>query len=122
MPVKLMGPNDFLDPDIKDLVEFIDLHCFVTVDSGDGHSKFEGKGAYDDPDALRTPHVIIRSTRETMLDEADRLLRLLLGHGAPGAKFWQIEASYDPADGSCLILLTGLSSSDVPGISTTKED
>lgn len=117
--MRLQYEGDFLDPDIAGLVEWLNANGFVTTDSGDGHSKLEGAGSYDDPDCLRVPHVAIASTPDTLRADADRLQLLLATSGVAEStleRFWQIEATYYPAGNGALILLTGLLTADVPVI------
>jgi len=86
--------SDDIDPGVRDWVLRIRSFGFITTDSGDGTSKaVDGvlpEGAVD------YPHVHMTCTRETLLDEADRLLRVVMDGGS-------VQASYDPVDGSALL-------------------
>jgi hypothetical protein len=84
-----------LDPGVRSIVSFIRAWGFETTDSGDGVSKPPG------PDVLPFPHVVIRSTPGRLVDDARRLRKFLCPYNAPE----QIEATYDPADESAVILV-----------------
>lgn len=97
-------PYSHLDPGIRKLVRLLNDLGFETTDSGDGVSKV---GAIARGHALDYPHVFIAATASTMKRRADMLMRRLRKEGiqvSPG----QIQASYDPADGSAVIALMGI--------------
>jgi hypothetical protein len=98
-----------LDPGIRETVKWLRGHFFQTTDSGDGVSKAELiASGY----ALDFPHVMMTAPRLTMSQAAYDLFRLLklrgvlcVPHGKEGP---HISATYDPADGSAVIVLTGV--------------
>ena len=94
-----------LDPGIVEVVAFLRRHGFRTTDSGDGRSKGDTMDC-----ALDVPNVAMVCEPGTLLAEADRLRATLEAAGvalttenAPS-----IQASYDPVDGSAVVLLLGL--------------
>jgi len=101
-----------LNPGIRKTVEWLNAHGFVSCDSGDGKTHDFG--------CDRTyPYVVVKLPPfaiDSLVGEADRLKRLVedqigfpiepLGPD-PGAKP-EIQASYDPASGSALIDLMGV--------------
>jgi hypothetical protein len=111
---------DELDPGVRNLVRWLRHpdHCFYTTDSGDGVSKFK-----DDPDyaALPYPHVVIVvDDHSELCREADRLRQLLwIDHGieakpmGPEDDFCEpnIQATYDPTDGTAVIILVNVDDS-----------
>lgn len=93
---------DQLDPGIRQVVRQLNDLGFVTTDSGDGVSKTDMEGAMD------VPNVAIKVDPFYLLGEADRLYR----HCAEwGLEDFTIQASYDPVDGSAVILLLGVDDS-----------
>lgn len=84
---------DALDPGIRDVVRRLNDAGFTTTDSGDGVSKQGMECAID------VPNVACRTTTATMFTDADRLATVLDSE-------WAIQASYDPRDGSCVLLAT----------------
>jgi hypothetical protein len=91
-----------LDPGIRQTVKWLQDNGFVTTDSGDGVSKTE---AIATGEALGFPHVFMMCSPDTLFVEAHRLYDLLRGKNLTSP---QVEASYSPADGIALLLLTGL--------------
>lgn len=90
-----------LDPGIRDVVQLLWAHGFTTTDSGDGVTKYM---LYGDDEALTAPHVAITTNPDRLFDDAERLRDALVAEGItlrPG----QIQASYDPVDDSCVLLL-----------------
>ena len=87
---------DKLDPGIRETVRWLHEHGFRTSDSGDGVSK---------PEVGRTldiPHVAIKTTPETMMADANRLLAAL---PTPLSHRVLIEATYSPIDGYVTLML-----------------
>ncbi len=90
-----------LDPGIRDVVQQLRAAGFETTDSGDGVSK--PADWYEDGSALPFPHVWCRvDDREALLSEADRLFETL-------GRRWDVEATYSPKDGLCILLVSRLS-------------
>jgi hypothetical protein len=75
-----------LDPGIKAMVLYLRERGFVTTDSGDGVSK---------PDGLPFRHIACVTTKASFFRESERLASTLPG--------WTINASYNPADGYCVL-------------------
>ncbi len=97
-------PN-MLDAGIRDTVVFLRKNGFNTTDSGDGSKN-------DMECAMPIPNVAMTCAPEEMIAEADRLARLILssghdlrelGNDEHGAA--EIQASYDPATKSAIILV-----------------
>jgi hypothetical protein len=125
-----------LSPGVKSLVVWLNEHGFETCDSGDGTNHAAGMGC-----AVPFPMIAISVEPSKLQLEADRLHKLLTEHGvdftpreqpdhrdhAPihsvdqceacsvDANYPQIAASYDPNDGSAVIVLYNILSSDVAG-------
>lgn len=74
-----------LDPGIRDAVELLNRCGFVTTDSGDGVSK--PADWYESGEAIPFMHVVIASTPETMVADAERAAHVL------GCD-WNVEAEY----------------------------
>jgi hypothetical protein len=108
-------PND-LDPGIRLVVEWLNAHGFTTTDSGDGATKAE---AIAEGEAMPFPHVAIRATGHSLISETWRLIHLLAGEKLHLVPFGtddtkpSIQSTYDPGDGSAIILLTGVRDSDL---------
>lgn len=103
-----------IDPGVRRLVRWLNGLGYETTDSGDGVSKGDTMEC-----AFDVPNVAIRSCRATLLSDADSLRHDLLSvgglpHPDPGDGKRAIQASYDPADESCIILLLGVSDVDLP--------
>ena len=100
-----------LDDGIRDTVVWLRMHGFDTCDSGDGASKFAA--GVIDPCAIGTPNVAIQVDPAELAAECDRLQALLLSVGVTLVPFDpfeiapSIQGSYDPANGTALILLLG---------------
>ena len=104
---------DELDPGIRETVRWLNERGFRTTDSGDGSK------AAEMPCAMAEPNVAISVAPADLVQEADRLHRLLTEAGihfsaiGTGGRF--IQASYDPADGtaSACVLLIGVGDRDL---------
>jgi hypothetical protein len=98
-----------IDPGVRRLVRWLNELGFETTDSGDGVSK---------PDmecALAVPNVaIVMGDKGDLIHNADCLHAELVKLGVFLNKSRSIQASYDPDDGSCIILLLGVSDADLP--------
>jgi hypothetical protein len=99
-----------LDPGIRRTVRWLQAEGFRTTDSGDGVTKFQGGDPMEG--ACDFPHVVCVVSSDLIASEADRLADLVRGRGvevAPNGRREEgeaeISASYDPADGSCLLIL-----------------
>jgi len=91
-----------LDPGVRELVAFLRANRFETTDSGDGVTKVE---ALTEGEALDYPHVVIVVEDScNLVQEADRLLNVLIDAGVE-LDHGGIEASYDPLDGSSILLI-----------------
>ena len=100
---------DSLDKGIRRTDEWLQLRGFVTTDSGDG-SKAETMEC-----AMDIPNVAIAIDHPAYLCRAANLLRgLIEAHVqlAPG----DIQASYDPVDGSSVILLLNVDDARLFGL------
>jgi len=86
-----------LSPGVKDAVLFLNKLEFETCDSGDGSNYSNGMEC-----AMPFPNIIIQSTKADLFSESDRLAILFKRKGITNIT---IEASYDPVDGSALIML-----------------
>jgi hypothetical protein len=115
-------PWSTLDENIVNVVRFLAENGFETIDSGDGVSKVEG----DEPMgcAMAFPNVAIVTLRDAVIDECDRLYRILqdlgvevnaLQENEDGPVGVALQCSYDPANGMCVIVLTGLDDNLLPG-------
>lgn len=93
---------DELDPGIAATVLKLRAAGFETTDSGDGISKF--KLGIADETTIPFPHIAVQSSRFGIIDDADRLHVFLKAHGLHDGA--QIEATYDPADQSAILLVT----------------
>lgn len=94
-----------LDPGVRKMVRWLRENGFETTDSGDGETKSDEARAFGD-----IPHVCIKTTRKDLLTEADRLWNIL-GYNLPlvmNRGEVHVEATYDPADRSAIILLLRL--------------
>lgn len=110
---------DNLDKGIRKTVAWLNTNGFGTTDSGDGVSKFDGVPEEEQMDgALDFANVAMSVEPDKLLAEADRLLALCVSIGLDpedtveldGQEMpaWQVEATYIPASGIGLILLTGV--------------
>lgn len=109
-----------LDPGIRRTVVWLREHGFETSDSGDGISKL----AAGDSEALEVPHVVMEVHKHDLIEEADRLTRILSEERSievaqtsaqPGAAP-EIQASYDPANEIAIIVLLGLDDERLFGV------
>lgn len=73
------------DPGIRDVVELLNAHDFETTDSGDGVSK--PTDWYESGEAIPFPHVVVMSTPDTLVADAERCAALL-------GPAWNVEAGY----------------------------
>jgi hypothetical protein len=103
-----------LDPGIRETVRHLRAHGFNTTDSGDGITK--PAAGWPDDEVLHVPHVaIVCDDGCLMVAQADRLMRILATGGvrvlpqSMDRTLPSIQASYDPADGTAVIILTGVS-------------
>jgi hypothetical protein len=98
--------NDFdyeqLDPGIRKVVRWMRENGFETTDSGDGETKTDMDCAFD------MPNVAVHCTRADLFIEADRLADMIRTHLPRVYQEVHIEASYDPMDRSCVLLLLRL--------------
>lgn len=101
-----------LDPGIRETVRRLRAAGFRTTDSGDGVSKV---AAGWDPDTVHDfPHVYVAVGGDALIGEARRLRDLLVAAGVPVEPLGPdgdgiaIQAMYDPADDSAIIMLAGL--------------
>lgn len=91
-----------LDPGIRETVKWLNSIGFRTTDSGDGVSKSDMECA------MCIPNVAIETTKSSLIDDTDYLDFLLLGSDTH-----QIQASYDPRDGTAIILLLDFDDGDL---------
>ena len=96
-----------LNPGIVELVRLLNANGLETCDSGDGVT-------HDHSCDRDYAYVVIRSTKASLIDDADFIKELMARYGvdivpltmdmnSPG-----MQATYNPADGICLIDLTGV--------------
>jgi hypothetical protein len=99
-----------LDPGIRKVVRWLRENGFHTTDSGDGVTKRDMACAFDMPNVAMTTE-----SKYELFDEADRLWRMLKRR-LPERMHVEIhiEASYDPMDESCVILLLRLHDGMLP--------
>ena len=114
-----------LSPGVRELVVWLNRHGFKTTDSGDGSNHAAGMEG-----AMPCPMVAITTEPYRLVTDTQLLFRMLREHGVqfdhecrgmtcdpPEEANWPaIQASYDPADGSSVILLTNVLSKDVRGL------
>lgn len=89
-----------LDPGIRWVVIWLNKIGFETTDSGDGRTKPPG------PDVLPYAHVAIKSSPTSLLSDADHLRRRIDDARPGGSVMPSIQATYDPADQSAVILVS----------------
>lgn len=89
---------DELDPGIRETVRWMRELGFETIDSGDGSKAGWMEGALD------FPHVVARVRPRDMIDESHRLLAWCSVKESRHKV--QVEATYDPADCSAILLLS----------------
>lgn len=106
-----MSLDEELDEGIRATVLWLRRCGFETTDSGDGYSKpFEDR-------ALDQPHVVMKVDPARMIAEAHRLRDLIAERGWQLSQMGvdggaQIQATYDPVDGTATIVLLDLVVSD----------
>lgn len=88
-----------LDPGVRSFVKWLRDHGFETTDSGDGVSKPA------EAMVLEFPHVVIRVHDMWKLGGEANRLAFLLGKNGTVVQNGEIQASYDPADGSSAIMV-----------------
>lgn len=99
---------DSLDPNIRETVRWLRARGFATSDSGDGSKAGEMECAED------FPHVYIMVAPSYLVAETARLLRELTEAvdegtiGSIGDAEVFIQGTYDPANGSGIIELIGM--------------
>ena len=110
---------------VRDLVVWLNRKGFKTTDSGDGSNAAAGMEG-----AMPCPMVVITVEPYRLITDTQLLFRMLREHGVdfghecrgytcdpPEEANWpQIQASFDPADGSSIILITNVLSKDVRGL------
>jgi hypothetical protein len=105
-----------LDPGIRETVRRLNDLGFETTDSGDGETKLAAGWSPDE--ARDVPHVCIRSKAGDLCMQADRLVRELTRAGMcvepVGHSGIFVQATYDPADGTAVIELIGVSDRSWP--------
>lgn len=74
-----------LDPGIRDIVRMLNDAGLATTDSGDGVSK--SPEWYECGEAMPFPHVVVVTTPDAMVDDAERCAELL-------GPEWIVEAEY----------------------------
>ncbi len=92
-------PN--IQPAMQEIVDFINDNGYVTTDSGDGITNVEAgmEGA------MPFPHVVVRSSKENLISDADSL-SIILGTNCCYWKNFQFEATYFPKDEVACILIS----------------
>lgn len=88
-----------LDPGIRDVVALLREHGFETTDSGDGITKDLGNF-----ENMPFPHVVVTTEEGRMFHESLRLYDFLGKADVPAG--WKVEATFDPADRSTIIMVT----------------
>lgn len=100
-----------LDPGIRRTVAWLRDHGFDTTDSGDGVTKLE-TGVMDPEDVLDVPHVVMVTEPDELVTWAKRLAHELSARGIDlvpeGRGEPTLSASYDPANGSSVLILYGV--------------
>ncbi len=108
-----------VNPEVRTLVEWLNLNGFRTTDSGDGRNYSAGMEG-----AVPFPMVAIGVESEALTAEADRLAELmsnvfgLIFSERPGAP--NIEASYNPGDGCAVVVLTNVTDSQLQSVISNK--
>lgn len=100
---------DALDPGIRRTVVWLRENGFATVDSGDGVTKL-AKGW----PALDFPHVFMVVDRGKLESEARRLHGLLWANLGRRPRPGMIQATFDPTDGSRILMLAHVADDDFP--------
>ena len=98
-----------LDPGIREIVVKLREAGFETTDSGDGASKPAPGIVIPFPHVVIVtpfPHVVIKSSPPNLNDDADRVYSFLAKENLMNfGNFGKVEATYDPADHSAVILV-----------------
>jgi len=80
-------------------------------------------GTEQEPIMLQFPHVVMRSSHDRLIDDANTLFKLLEAHGVSfdhdpeHDRFPGIEASYSPVDEVATIMLTDIDDKTLEGSS-----
>lgn len=98
-------PLNFVNPGIRLTVAALNAAGFETCDSGDGETR-------DFECDRRGPYVVIMSSSDRLVEQADALVKFLESNDVQvvpmGEEGVQIQASYDPCDGSAIIDVSGI--------------
>ncbi len=94
-----MIPN--IQPAMQEIVDFINEVGYKTTDSGDGFTN----AANGMEGTIDVPHVVVKSTKESMISDADSL-SVILGERCCNWKNFTIEATYFPFEEVAMILIT----------------
>lgn len=103
-----------LDPGIRRVVQVLRTHHFQTTDSGDGVTKCDPKSPTYMECAINVPHVFMTVDPTVLVTSALRLHRVITALGVVLNSEIRIEASYDPADDSAMLMLFGLTDDMLP--------
>lgn len=103
---------DVLDPGIRQTVAWLRENGFETTDSGDGVTKTQ-KG-WPTEGVLDFPHVFMVVDESKLEAEARRLRNLLWARLGRQPEPGMIQATFDPADGSRIIMLAHVADDDFP--------
>ena len=102
-----------LDPGIRGTVHWLWSHGFRPTDSGDGRSKLKHGLPLEDIGALDFPHVFcLVEARAALIDEADRLDKLICDRMDIAYGCGHVEVAYSPG-GPGLVMLRGLGDEDL---------
>lgn len=117
-----------MDPGIRETVRYLRAHGFNTTDSGDGKTKFPNGPEEPPTDACAMPmaNVAIYTDADILVKEADRLCQLLQGLGirvgvlndGDDHEVVEIQAGYDPVDGSSVIVVMFLDDEKLAAVRT----
>ena len=106
---------DLLDPGIRKTVEWLVDMGFETTDSGDGKHKGQWLG---EADYMSQPNVFMQTTKNDLIEEADRLHKLLIFHhriildeATHDQQGPHVQALFDPSDDSAIIALYNIDDS-----------
>lgn len=104
-----------LDPGIRQTVAWLRGHGFNTTDSGDGKAKFEEGRGFEG--VLDFPHVFMKVTPpDQLLEQACRLRQLIVNDTPVYLEPGQIQATYDPVDGSAVLALYGIDDAQLKAV------
>lgn len=109
--MKFSGDSEELDQGIRQTVLWLNENGFNTTDSGDGVSKLAA--GWPPEEVLDFAHVFMFCNSTDLISEAQRLLKLLSSVGIESRPN-MVEASYDPANESAMIMLQGVDDSYLP--------